>query len=56
MYYRLNDTPDMIAIPVGAFEDPEFPLPEFSVYEARQHTWGGLPDNIEHIGLTFKDE
>ncbi len=49
MYYRLNDTPDMIAIPVGAFEDPEFPLPEFSVYEARQHTWGGLPDNIEHI-------
>jgi len=49
IYYQLSDTPDMIAIPVGAFADPEFPPPVFSVYEARQHTWVGLPDNIEHI-------
>lgn len=49
MYYRLGDTPEMIAIPVGAFADPEFPPPAFSVYEARQHAWVGLPDNIEHF-------
>ena len=49
MYYQLIDTPDMIAVPVGAFADSEFPLPEFSVYESRQHSWVGLPDNIEHF-------
>ncbi len=49
MYYQLIDTPDMIAVPVGAFADSEFPPPEFSVYESRQHSWVGLPDNIEHF-------
>ncbi len=49
MYYQLNDALDMIAIPTGAFADPAFPAPGFSVYESRQHTWVVLPDNIEHF-------
>lgn len=40
---------DTIAIPVGAFADPSFPAPSFSVYEERMHAWVGLPPNIEHM-------
>lgn len=40
---------DTIAVPVGAFADPTFPAPSFSVYEERQHAWVGLPPNIEHM-------
>jgi hypothetical protein len=40
---------DNITIPVGAFADPAFPEPTFSVYEERQHSWVGLPQNIEHM-------
>lgn len=36
-----------IAIPVGAFADPQFPAPTVSVYEARRHSWVGLPANID---------
>lgn len=38
-----------IAIPVGAFADPEFPAPHFSVYEQRMHAWIHLPDGMEHM-------
>lgn len=37
-----------IAIPVGAFADPDFPAPMISVYEDRMHPWVGLPAGIEH--------
>ena len=40
---------DSIAIPVGAFADPVFPAPVFSVYEERMHRWVGLPEGIEHM-------
>lgn len=38
-----------IAIPVGAFADPSFPAPRFSVYEERMHAWVTLPPNVEHL-------
>lgn len=31
--------PGTVAIPVGAFPDPTFPAPLFSVYEDRKHRW-----------------
>ena len=35
-----NDTmPGVIAVPVGAFADPTFPPPQFSVYGVRRHPW-----------------
>lgn len=40
---------ESIAIPVGAFADPSFPAPVFSVYEDRMHAWVGLPAGMEHM-------
>jgi hypothetical protein len=49
VYYYIDDLPDVIAIPVGAFADPAFPAPRVSVYEARKHAWVGIPADAEHI-------
>lgn len=38
-----------IAVPLGAFADPGFPAPTFSVYEERMHSWVGLPPGIAHM-------
>ena len=40
---------DNIAVPVGAFADPNFPAPNFSVYEERMHSWVSLPAGIKHM-------
>ena len=40
---------ESVAIPVGAFAEPGFPAPTFSVYEERMHDWVGLPPDIEHM-------
>jgi len=38
------------AVPVGAFADPDFPSPKFSVYEERKHRWTAIVgDDIEHM-------
>lgn len=50
VHYRFEDNDEHIVVPVGAFADPKFPAPSFSVYEARQHPWVGLPQAIEHLG------
>jgi hypothetical protein len=34
---------------VGAFADPNFPAPVFSVYEDRMHSWVNMPRDIEHM-------
>jgi hypothetical protein len=47
MYYVLDSTPDVLAIPVGSFADPAFPPPEFSVWESRKHAWLTLPQGVE---------
>ena len=48
VYYRLAAVPDAIAVPVGAFADPEFPPPMVSIYAARRHSWLTLPAAMEH--------
>ncbi len=50
VYYTLQGYPEAIAIPVGAFADPSFPAPSFSVYEERMHAWVHMPKDIEHTG------
>jgi len=47
VHYAIGE--ESVAIPVGAFAEPGFPAPTFSVYEERMHTWVGLPSNIEHM-------
>lgn len=49
VYYELDQVPDAVAVPVGAFADPAFPPPRVSVYEARQHAWSHVPESVEHF-------
>jgi hypothetical protein len=49
VYYSITARPEHIAIPVGAFADPDFPAPGFSVYEERMHSWVSVPKDIEHL-------
>ncbi len=42
--------PGVTAIAVGAFADPNFPSPRFSVYEERMHCWVAvLGEDVEHL-------
>ncbi len=48
--YRIDQQPELTAIPLGAFADPTFPPPRFSVYEERQHPWVRvLGEDVEHM-------
>lgn len=49
VYYELLGMPAFLAIPVGAFADPDFPAPRVSVYEGRKHRWVIPPAEAEHI-------
>lgn len=43
--------PGLTAVPVGAFADPAFPPPEYSVYEERKHAWVAVVgEGIDHMG------
>jgi hypothetical protein len=49
VWYQGGPLPQAIAIPVGAFADPGFPPPRFSVWEKRKHPWVAiLGDEVEH--------
>jgi hypothetical protein len=51
VFYTEPDEPDLIVVMVGAFADPLFPPPVESGYEARRHSWVGLPDTMERDDL-----
>ncbi len=40
--------PDLVAIPLGAFDDPYFTTPAFSVWERRKHGWVDVNGKVEH--------
>ena len=49
MHYVIEGKFDgLIAIPLGAFDDPYFAAPAFSVWEGRKHDWVKiLGDGVE---------
>jgi hypothetical protein len=47
VFYKRPSAPELVAVPVGAFADPTFPAPTWSVWESRQHSWVRLPEAIE---------
>ena len=49
VYFATDENSDLLAIPVGAFADPEFPEPRVSVLEARRHSWVSVPQGAERI-------
>ena len=51
VFFKFPAMPEMIAVPVGVFADPDFPVPVRSIYETRQHPWVQLADGIEHEAL-----
>ncbi|MBC7986137.1 MAG: GFA family protein [Sphingomonadaceae bacterium] len=50
LWYEIEAFPGLIAVPIGAFGDPDFPAPGFSVWEKRKHAWVELVGDIEHSG------
>ncbi|RZI61375.1 MAG: GFA family protein [Zymomonas sp.] len=47
--YVSEGLPGLVAIAIGAFADPLFPAPQYSVYEERKHAWVAVVgDGIEH--------
>jgi hypothetical protein len=48
VHYWIEGREDLVAVPLGAFADPQFPAPAFSVYERRKHPWVSLPIHLEH--------
>ena len=49
VYYRMGDDDSMRAVPIGAFADPSFPPPAYSVHEERRHPWVSVPDGAERM-------
>lgn len=48
--YVIDRMPGLIAIAVGAFADPQFPPPIYSVFEGRKHEWVAITgEGVEHF-------
>ena len=49
VHYEIEGKFDgLVAIPLGAFDDPYFAAPRFSVWERRRHGWVELIGDLEH--------
>jgi hypothetical protein len=48
VYWDGDIRPDHYGIAVGAFANPNFPPPVYSVWEESKHAWIDLPDGIQH--------
>lgn len=49
VFYRIDAMPGLVAVAIGAFADPGFPTPRFSVWESRKHGWVNIVgDDIDH--------
>ena len=47
--YEIEAMPGLIAVALGAFADPGFPAPRFSVWEVRKHPWVRIEgEDVEH--------
>jgi hypothetical protein len=50
VHYDINGKFDgQIAIPLGAFDDPYFLTPAFSVWEERKCDWVEISGDVEHL-------
>ncbi len=51
VYWQVHAIQDFLSVAVGAFTNPQFPSPMFSVYESRRHPWTHMPHlNVEKLG------
>ncbi len=49
VYWDADLRPGHYGIAVGAFADPDFPQPTYSVWEESKHAWVRLPDGMQHF-------
>ena len=50
VYYVIDGKFDgLVAIPLGAFDDPFFGKPGYSVWEHRKHEWVEVTGEVDHI-------
>lgn len=43
VYWEAMRKPEMLAVAVGAFADPDFPAPDKQVYTQHRHPWVAVP-------------
>ena len=49
VHYRIEGKFEgLVAIPLGAFDEPYFASPRFSVWEERKHDWVEITGEVEH--------
>lgn len=48
LYWHAEKLPGMTVVALGAFENPEFRGPDYSVYETRKTEWVELRGDMEH--------
>ncbi|MEL7739135.1 GFA family protein [Citromicrobium bathyomarinum] len=49
VWYVADREPDLVAVAIGAFADPAFAPPDYSVYEGRKHAWLSITgEGIDH--------
>jgi hypothetical protein len=49
VYWEGEVYPTIFGIAVGAFADPDFPPPTFSIWEEAQHAWSQTPTVTSHL-------
>jgi len=50
VHYTGGNFPDVVAIPLGAFDDPYISGPDYSVWAQRKHDWVEIiGDDVEHL-------
>jgi len=49
VFYTPASPLDVVAVPIGAFAEPDFPPPTISVYESRRHPWLAITAETQHL-------
>jgi hypothetical protein len=47
VYFENSSVPGFMGIPVGAFADETFPIPDFSMFERTMHSWVSPPLSVQ---------
>jgi hypothetical protein len=46
IWWEPSRKPETVGVAVGAFADPDFPMPDQSVADELRHDWIGFPDSM----------
>jgi hypothetical protein len=49
IYFENEAFPEIVAVAIGNFADPNFPAPIISVWEQTRHPWVSLPSDTKRM-------